>query len=468
MPIRFRLAGLFALATAAAVIVASVVFVHFLAAGLRSSLDSTLRARADLIAQSVDLSAAPGTPVATVRGQGEGLAQVFGPAGTLVASSAGAGDVALITHDRLAQARRHVVSYSTVIGENSSQESSQDAPRAGEHTRILAVPIARSGGQWVIVVGSSLQTGDTAITRVARAAVLGGTLAVIAAAAAAWLLASAALRPVERMRRQVADITTHDTETTIEVPPTRDEIAALARTMNGLLGRLGAALARERGFVADAGHELRTPLAILRGELELASRPGRSQDYLATALAAAVDETDRLARLAEDLLLLARSDGADTLRRESTNIGQLLGAAAERANNVAQHRQVSLVVDCPPAVEFAVDASRVRQAVDNLVDNAVRHSPPGGTVTLSTSAGRDLLAIEVTDEGPGFPPDFLSHAFERFRRADTARAPQDGGTGLGLAIVESIARSHGGRAVAMNLEGRGAVVRIELPAAGRQ
>ncbi|GAC1603268.1 MAG: ATP-binding protein [Acidimicrobiales bacterium] len=465
MPIRFRLAGLFALATVAAVVVGSVVFVHLLAAGLRSSLDSGLRARADLIAQTLDATASPGGAIGTVRGQGEGLAQVFGPAGNLVAASSGAAGDALVSPERLAHARLHALSYSTVIAEPRNQEAGQESSRAGEHTRILALPHARAGGQWVIVVASSMQTSDTAVTRVARAALLGGTLAVIAAAAAAWVLASAALRPVERMRRQVADLSTHDPTTTIEVPPTRDEIAALAQTMNGLLARLGGALARERGFVADAGHELRTPLAILRGELELASRPGRSQEYLAAAIAAAADETDRLARLAEDILLLARSDGADTVRREPTDVAQLLGAAVEKAGPIAAATQVTLVIDCPSAIDALVDGSRVRQAVDNLVDNAIRHSPPSGTVTVEVRRVGTTLVVEVSDEGPGFPAAFIAHAFERFRRADAARAPQDGGTGLGLAIVQSIAQSHGGRAEVANREGGGALVHVEFPAA---
>ncbi|GAC1311766.1 MAG: ATP-binding protein [Acidimicrobiales bacterium] len=467
MPIRVRLAALFAVATAAAVVIASVVLVHFLAAGLRSSLDSSLRARADLIAQTLDVSpaAAATAPAATVHGQGEGLAQVFGPSGVLAGFSAGAGGVPLITPVRLAQARDHPMAYSTTIGDTQGQDNNQDSPRAGEHTRILAVPVARTGGRWVIVVGSSLQTTDTAIARVARAALLGGVVAVIVAAAAAWLLASAALRPVERMRRQVADISAKNPDTAIEVPSTNDEIAALARTMNGLLGRLGAALARERGFVADAGHELRTPLAVLRGELELASRPGRSQQYLVTAVAAAVDETDRLARLAEDLLLLARSDGADALRREPTNIAQLLGAATDKVATIASAHHVHLIVEAPGDLDAAVDPTRVRQAVDNLVDNALRYTSADGKVTLRAAAEHGSLVIEICDEGPGFPPDFIEHAFERFRRADAARAPQDGGTGLGLAIVESVAHAHGGTVTAANRTPRGAVVRMVLPLA---
>lgn len=461
MPIRLRLAALFALGTALVVVVGSVVFVHFLAAGLRSSVDSGLRARADVIATTLDSLAAASAvvPVATVQGQGEGIAQVFDSTGRMVGSSSGAGDAPLLSAAQLIRARSGPVRLSTTLN------SSGDSSRAGEHTRLLALPVDRPGGPWVIVVGASLEVNDTALQRVTRAAVLAGFPAVLVGAAGAWLLASAALRPVERMRRQVAEISEHDRDTAIGVPGTRDEIAALARTMNGLLGRLQAALARERGFVADAGHELRTPLAILRTELELASRPGRSQVELVGAVAAAAEETDRLARLAEDLLLLARTDGRDTLRTEPTDLYRLCAAAVERARALGQVRDVELALDAPQPLECELDPDRVRQAVDNLIDNALRHAPPGSVVTVRARYAAGEARIEVIDDGPGFPPEFLPHAFERFRRADAARARQHGGAGLGLAIVQSIAQAHGGRATAANRPEGGAVVRIELSTA---
>ncbi|MHB8669202.1 MAG: sensor histidine kinase [Acidimicrobiales bacterium] len=484
MPLRLRLAGLVALGTAAAVGIGSIVFVHLLAAGLRSSVDSGLRVRADVIAQTLDTNVPQGGPPATVtplHGQSDGMAQVFGPSGRLVSASPDAGEIPLVTPSQLARARREVLSFSVVLGGGARQQGQQggarqqgndgaDSPHGGEHTRIFAAPVARTRGAWVIVVGTPLDTSDAAIRRVNRAAAIGALPAVALAAAVAWLLASAALRPVERMRRQVADITAHDPHAGIEVPKTRDELAALATTMNDLLARLGDALDRERSFVADAGHELRTPLAILRTELELASRPGRTHAELAAAVAAAAEETDRLARLAEDLLLLARSDDADSLRREPTDLHRLLTEATDRAATLAQPRRVGLTVEAPPGLEAEVDPDRIRRAVDNLIDNALRHAPSGSTVRVRAAAyaprpsGAAGVALEVSDEGPGFPPAFLSHAFERFRRADTARAPQDGGAGLGLAIVASIARAHGGRALATNRPEGGATVRIELPA----
>ncbi|MDQ1427112.1 MAG: two-component system, OmpR family, sensor kinase [Acidimicrobiaceae bacterium] len=466
MPIRVRLAALFALGTAVAVVVVSVVFVHFLAAGLRSSVDANLRSRADLLASTIDPNG-PDTLVgtaATIHGQGEGFAQVLGPSGQVIAFSASAGSAPLINPAQLKRARSTTVWLSSVAGDARVQGSEAgDSPRAGEHIRLLAASVAGAGGARVVVVGSSLETTDAAIDRVSHAAAVGGVPAVLAAAAAAWLLASAALRPVERMRRQVADITAHNPDAGIEVPATRDEIAALARTMNDLLGRLGDALTRERGFVADAGHELRTPLAILRTELELASRPGRTQAELAAAVTAAAEETDRLGRLAEDLLLLAHSDPGETVRREPTNVHVLLSAAFDRARTAAAAAGITLVLDAPDDLDVEVDPDRIRQAVDNLIDNALRYTPAGTSIGITAGIDKATLVIAVSDSGPGFPPEFLPHAFERFRRADAARAPQDGGAGLGLAIVQSIAQAHGGRAVAENRPGGGAAVRLQLP-----
>jgi len=280
------------------------------------------------------------------------------------------------------------------------------------------------------------------------------------------MLAGAALRPVERMRRQAAEISDRELDRRLAVPATRDE-AALGATINALLARLREALHRERGFVADAGHELRTPLAILRTELELAARPGRTRDALRQAINDAGHETDRLIRLAEDLLLLARADNHHLfLRPIRLPLPDLLHAAARGAGTRAADRGVSITIDTPAELHVEADPDRLRQAVDNLLTNAVRHAPRGSVVGLVAATPRPgTVAIEVADRGPGFPPDFLAHAFERFHRADSARSRDDGGTGLGLSIVRAIARAHDGEAVAANRAGGGASVTIELPAA---
>jgi signal transduction histidine kinase len=236
--------------------------------------------------------------------------------------------------------------------------------------------------------------------------------------------------------------------------------------MNELLGRQQRALARQRAFVADASHELRTPLAVLQGELELAARPGRGVHELTAAVRNAGTEAERLARLTNDLLLLARSDEDQlSLRPERIDIGSLLGHSAELAGSRLTAAGLTCRVDVRPGTCADVDADRIRQAVDNLVDNALRFAPDGSVIVLAARAAGADLDIEVRDDGPGFPASFLPHAFERFARPDSGRSRGDGGAGLGLAIVRAIAAAHGGVATAGNKPGGGAVVRLRLPGA---
>ena len=339
---------------------------------------------------------------------------------------------------------------------------------------VAALAVAFTAGGWLFYsrlsaslgaeAGLSLDESSRTLGGVTDSLVIGGVAFLVLAGIGAYWLARAALAPVERMRREAAALSGTDTESTLQVPRTHDEIAALAVTMNDLLVRLRTALARQRAFAADASHELRTPFAVLAGELELASRPGRSKEELAAAVAIAGEEVTRLARITDDLLLLARGDeGKLVIHREPADIGTLLAQSAERAGTRAATAGAGCRVDAPPGLMAAVDPGRIRQAVDNLVDNALRFAPRGTDVVLSASrAGRSLL-IEVRDSGPGFPPDFLPHAFERFRRPDRDRAWGEGGAGLGLAIVQAIALAHGGQVSAGNRPGAGAVVRLEIP-----
>jgi hypothetical protein len=205
---------------------------------------------------------------------------------------------------------------------------------------------------------------------------------------------------------------------------------------------------------------------VLRGELELAARPGRGQPELAAAVRSAEAEAERLARLTDDLLLLARSDEERFgLRLERTDIGDLLGRSAGLAGSRLAAAGVTGRVDVPPGTYADVDADRIRRAVDNLVGNALRFAPRGSVIVLAARAAGQDLEIEVSDDGPGFPPGFLPHAFERFARPDSGRSRGDGGTGLGLAIVRAIAAAHGGVATVANKPGGGALVTLRLPGA---
>jgi signal transduction histidine kinase len=445
MPLRMRLSLMFALATAMALTVAGLAFVAQLQVSVDASLDPGLRAQLTDVAD--DLGAGDPEPP----GPGT-LLQVMTPDGRVLSSSAGA--AALLTDTQRRGALAGETSFTARVG--------------ADRTRVLAAPATRGGAPVVVAVGARTVVSDVAVERVELAMLLGAPVAVLSAGIGAWLLAGAALRPVERMRREAAEISDRDLDRRLGVPATRDEIAALGTTINALLARLQEALDRERGFVADAGHELRTPLAILRAELELAARPGRSREALVEAIHQAAEETDRLIRLAEDLLLLARADNHQHfLRPQLLSVPDLLHAAARGAGTRAAERGVTVTVGVPAVLDVEADPDRLRQAVDNLLDNATRHSPRGGVVELSAGVGRPgALTIEVDDRGSGFPADFLPHAFDRFHRAGGARSRDDGGTGLGLSIVRAIVHAHGGKAVASNRPGGGAAVRIELPAVG--
>jgi two-component system OmpR family sensor kinase len=372
---------------------------------------------------------------------------------SLPAASPDAGTAPLIDATQWRQALAGEASFTTTV--------------SGDRSRLLAI-IAhlRNGRRLLVVAGTGTDVSDDAVDDVQTAFVLGGPPAVVLAGVGAWLLAGAALRPVERMRREAADISDRDTGRRLAVPSTHDEIAALGSTINGLLARLQGALARERSFVADASHELRTPLAILHAELELAARPGRSRDELIEAVNQAGQETDRLIRLAEDLLLLARADNAQPfLQPLPLVLPDLLGTAARGAGARAAAQGVTVAVHSPSDLTVVADPDRLRQALDNLLDNASRHAPAGSVIEVNATANESgMIAIEIADRGPGFPVEFLPHAFERFHRAEAARTRDGGGTGLGLSIVQAIIHAHGGQTTVGNRPGGGATVKLTLPA----
>jgi signal transduction histidine kinase len=275
----------------------------------------------------------------------------------------------------------------------------------------------------------------------------------------------AALRPVDAMRRRAAAISADRSEQRLPVPEAQDELRRLGDTLNAMLDRLEAALERERAFVDDASHELRTPLALHKSELELALRYEASPEELRAAIRSASEEADRLWQLAENLLVIARSDkGVLRIEREPLEVAQLFATVAQRLGDRARAADRALAIEDADGLVVEADRLRAEQALTNLVENALRYGE--GEVRLWARAREGAVELHVGDAGPGFPPDFLPHAFERFRRADPARA--EGGAGLGLAIVDAIARAHSGRAGARNLTDGGADVWIELarPGAG--
>jgi len=452
MSIRLRVALVFALALAIAFTLGGWLFLSRLSAAMLNSTDATLAAR---LAQATRYTAddeegkLPIGFLTSKPAPGEYIVQVVSPSGRVIRASQSAGKTPLLSAAERRKALREQVLLTRTVG--------------GKQERILAGPYGGEHGG-VAIAGVSLEPSESTLRQVAAGLLIGGAVFVLIGGLGAYWLARAALAPVERLRREAAALSERDAGAMLRVPGTHDEIAALAGTMNELLARLRRALARQRAFVADASHELRTPFAVLHGELELAGRPGRSKEELSAAVASAAEEAGRLTRITDDLLPHARGDEDKlSLQLGRIDIAALLAASAERARSRATAAGITCQVRVPAGLTAVVDAGRIRQAVDNLVDNALRFAPRGTPVMISAEIAGTALVIEVRDRGPGFGPDFLPHAFERFRRPGEDRARSAGGAGLGLAIVQAIVLAHGGRAVASNDPEGGAVVRLEMP-----
>jgi signal transduction histidine kinase len=421
-------------------------------ADLDATINQGLRAGASDISALVQRSpsglAAPGRSVLVERG--ESFAQILDAAGgTVVDASPRLRRASLLDPGLLARAARGTV----IVTHPNPFERAEDA-------RLLATPVDARGRRLVVVVGAAVDDRDSQLRTLALLLAIGGPLALLLASLAGYGVASAALRPVEAMRRKAEQISDERDGERLPVGRADDEISRLGTTLNGMLERVQRGVRRERAFVADASHELRTPLAILRTELELALQPARTPDELRDALRSAAEETERLAELAEALLVIARADGGRLpLVAGDADVAELLQRTRDRWHSRASARGREVVVGDAPHAHVIADARRLEQALDNLVDNALKHGD--GAIRLTATVNGQAVALHVSDDGAGFAPDFIGQAFERFARADHARAR--GGSGLGLAIVQLIARAHGGEARAANRPDGGARVWIELP-----
>jgi signal transduction histidine kinase len=379
----------------------------------------------------------------------ESLAQIVGPHGRVLDSTGRVGDHVLLSGAELHRAR-----LGTIFLDRGP------LPGLRDQSRLLATSAHARGRRVVVVVGVSTETRTESLDSLVTTLLIGGPIALLLASLAGYGVAAAALRPVEEMRSRAAQISTAEPRQRLPVSPTGDEVARLGTTLNAMLDRIGAAMAREREFVADASHELRTPLAVLKAEIELALREGRSREELKAALASAAEETDRLTQLAEDLLVIAQTDrGRLPVDRSKLPVSELLEDVRRRFARRAADSGRALTAETQAGISARVDRLRLEQALGNMVDNALRYGH--GEVRLSAEAADGRVELHVRDAGPGFPEGFLRRAFERFSRADGRR--DRGGAGLGLAIVDSIARSHQGEAHAANRPGGGADVWIVLP-----
>jgi heavy metal sensor kinase len=425
--IRLRLTVAFALAMAVVFALAGFVLYLRLATSLDRTLAQGLRARSADISLLVQQADAGLRESSFNPGNASSFAQVLDARGRIFDHTPGLGTRSLLTSAQFTAARQ-----GPLLVARTHSAGSREA------IRLFAQPVYAQDRRLVVVVGTPLETRDDALVTLRTELLVGAPIALLLASLLGYVVAAAALRPVERMRSRVTAISARRLGDRLPVPPSGDEISRLGETLNEMLARIETAMERERSFVADASHELRTPLAHLKAEIELALESPRSHHQLETALRSVATETDRLAQLAEDLLLLARvEEGTLPIRRQDVRVLDLLGGVARRFERRAHEegREIEVIAN---GAHLNVDRLRVEQALGNLVENALRYG--AGTIRL---AG-DEQTLHVSDEGPGFPSGFAPRAFERFSRADQSRGT--GGAGLGLAIVAAVAEAHGGAA----------------------
>jgi heavy metal sensor kinase len=449
LPLRLRLALVFAAATAVVLSGAGWFVYQRVASDLSRALDQELRSRAHdlsaLVAHGGSLRASRGGLIES----GESFAEVIAGDGRVVDATEPIGRRRLISSAQVGHALR-----APLFTNRSS------APGLDEPARLLAVPLQRKDRSLVLVVGATRENRAETLRSLLTAFFIGGPLALILTSAGGYALAGAALRPIEAMRRRAAEISSSSLDERLPVTAVGDEIARLGETLNEMLARIEDGVVRERNFVTDASHELRTPLALLKTELELALRQERSAAEVEQALRSAAVETDRLGRIANDLLLLARSEnGRLPLQLEAVDLADVLETVRGRFASRVDASGRAISVEPHAARVVTADRLRLEQALGNMVDNAVRYGD--GLITLAADRRPGSVELHVRDEGQGFPPPFLDRAFERFSRSDDARSTS--GSGLGLAIVAAVANAHGGTAYAANRNQGGADVWMVLP-----
>jgi heavy metal sensor kinase len=331
--------------------------------------------------------------------------------------------------------------------------------------RLLTQPVREAGRVTSLIqVGMSLES--VAMTRrrflLVMAAVL--PLALLFAGGGGWLLAQRALQPVDRMTEAARRISAEHLDERLDTTGSDDELDRLATTLNDMLSRLDVAFRQTRQFSADASHELQTPLTILKGELEVALRTPRSPEEYHRVLASALEESERIARLVEGLLLLSRADaGVLRMDRRPVDMTELVMEVGASAQVLANTHGVALELKSVAPVIIQGDRDHLRRLILNLVDNGIKYTPVGGLVTLTLQRDGDWAALRIVDTGIGLTPTEQEHIFQRFYRAPEALSWGKEGSGLGLCIARSIAEAHGGRIEVQSAVGCGSTFTVFIP-----
>jgi heavy metal sensor kinase len=334
----------------------------------------------------------------------------------------------------------------------------------GDGVRIIATPINVVGTHYTVVVARNLSEQADRLESAARAVFFGIPLALLVAAAGGYLLARKSFAPVTMMSLKARQIGAETLDERIEIGNERDELGFLAATLNGLLERLQLAFESQRRFMADASHELRTPIAIIQGEADVALARDRSAADYRESIEVMQRAARKLTRIVQNLFLLARGDaGRYPTSMTRFYLGEVVGDCVRGMRSVAQARDVELTCSAPEDLVMVADEELIHRLVLNLVENAVKFTPKGGRVHVAVQADDGVCTIRVTDTGVGISPADQERIFERFFRGDRARPQNAGGAGLGLPIARWIAEVHGGELRLEHSDAEGSVFVATLP-----
>ncbi|WP_310741387.1 ATP-binding protein [Microbispora sp. H10670] len=449
--LRFRLTATATAVLALALAVSAYVFVVVLGESLIRNIDDQVYQRGREIVALSDAGRLP-DPVTSVNNT---IVQVLGPDGRIVDATSDTDRLVPLLPARARESAARTGAPQFVNG----RPYALPGP--------LRVRVLSADHGVTVIVARSFTEVESSLVTTGHVLLAGMPLLLALLAAASWLVIGRTLRPIALLRRGAAAVGGTARSRRLPVPEARDEVHALATTLNDMLGRLEEAEARQRALVSDAAHELRSPLASIRLQLEVALSHPEGQDWTETA-EGVLEDTLRLSRLAEDLLALARLDEGRLSRREPVDLGVLVRRTAERYDlgldlDLGSGPGSDAAPGSPPVV--LGDELDLRRVLTNLVDNALRHAASAVRLGVRTggAAGAGVAELTVTDDGPGIPPEDRDRVFDRFTRLDDARSRDDGGAGLGLAIVRTTVEAHGGT---VHLEdaspGLRAVVRLPL------
>ena len=319
-------------------------------------------------------------------------------------------------------------------------------------------------GSYLIESGAPMQPIDIVLAHLAFLLLLGVPLVVLVAVAGGYVLVGRALAPVVQIARSAEQITLHNLDEQLPLTDTGDEIEQLSFALNRMIVRLREAFDQNRRFLADASHELRTPLTALRGELESAVEQASARPEWRDRVGSALEEVDRLAKIVETLFAISRLDAGEAQQEwRRFDLGRLVASTADQMSLLAEDKGIAVACEVQAEVNVEGDQARIKQVVVNLLDNAIKYTPAGGSVRLQVQPRGSKAILEVVDTGMGIPAEALPHVFERFFRVDKARSRDIGGAGLGLAIVKSICAAHGGKVEVESSENQGSRFKVELP-----